>query len=108
MSIDWFRLDGKVALVTGAAQGIGQAIAHALAAAGAKLIISDRQAEKLAQTAAALERDGREVVHIAPDTKLAASEARNSTTAAISSGFPGRPSGTLLTMSACSCSVRSL
>lgn len=72
MSIDWFRLDGKVALVTGAAQGIGQAIAHALAAAGAKLIISDRQAEKLAQTAAALERDGREVVHIAADVSVAA------------------------------------
>jgi len=56
MSNDWFRLDGKVALVTGAAQGIGQAIAQALASAGAKLIISDRQVDKLAQTAAALEQ----------------------------------------------------
>ncbi len=72
MSIDWFRLDGKVALVTGAAQGIGQAIAHALAAAGAKLIISDRQAEKLAQTAAQLAQEGREVVHIATDVSKAA------------------------------------
>ena len=32
---DFFRLDGKVALVTGAAAGIGAAIAEALAAAGA-------------------------------------------------------------------------
>ena len=67
MSIDGFRLDGKVALVTGAAQGIGQAIAQALASAGARLIISDRQAGKLAQTAAALEQEGAEVVHIAAD-----------------------------------------
>ncbi|ETX00237.1 MAG: hypothetical protein ETSY2_39465, partial [Candidatus Entotheonella gemina] len=72
MSIDWFRLDGKVALVTGAAQGIGQAIARALAAAGAKLIISDRQAEKLTQTAAALEQDGCEVIHMAADVAVAA------------------------------------
>jgi NAD(P)-dependent dehydrogenase (short-subunit alcohol dehydrogenase family) len=71
MSIDWFRLDGKVALVTGAAQGIGQAIAHTLASAGAKLIISDRQAEKLAHTATALEQDGREVVYIPADVAKA-------------------------------------
>jgi NAD(P)-dependent dehydrogenase (short-subunit alcohol dehydrogenase family) len=45
MSLDWCRLDGKVALVPGTAQGSGQAIAHALAAAGAKWIIADRQAE---------------------------------------------------------------
>lgn len=30
MSIEWFQLNGKVALVTGAAQGIGQAVAAAV------------------------------------------------------------------------------
>ncbi len=70
MSVDRFRLDGKVALVTGAAQGIGQAIARALAGVGAKLIISDRQAEKLAQTAAGLEQEGYEVVYIAADVAV--------------------------------------
>jgi 3-oxoacyl-[acyl-carrier protein] reductase len=55
MSLEWFRLDGKVALVTGAAQGIGRATAEALGAAGAKLIISDRQAEKLKDVTVALQ-----------------------------------------------------
>ncbi|MDR5654727.1 SDR family NAD(P)-dependent oxidoreductase [Ruixingdingia sedimenti] len=37
-----FALDGKVALVTGAAQGIGLAIAQGYAAAGAEVVLSDR------------------------------------------------------------------
>jgi len=38
---DQFRLDGKVALVTGASQGLGQAMAIALAEAGADLVAAD-------------------------------------------------------------------
>ncbi|MGH9370890.1 MAG: SDR family NAD(P)-dependent oxidoreductase [Vicinamibacterales bacterium] len=37
-----FRLDGKTALVTGAASGIGEAIAHTLAGAGATVYVADR------------------------------------------------------------------
>ena len=70
MSLQWFRLDGKVALITGAAQGLGRAVAEALAAAGARLIVSDRQVEKLASTAADLERRGYPVVSVPADVTL--------------------------------------
>src|SRR5919109_3128112 len=62
MSLEWFGLDGKVALVTGAAQGIGRAIAEALAAAGAHVIVSDRQEEKLRAVTAGLQGQGYKVV----------------------------------------------
>lgn len=67
MSVDWFRLDGKTALITGAAQGLGYATADALAAAGAALVISDRQAEKLSAAAAKLEGQGYRVAHLVAD-----------------------------------------
>ncbi len=43
MILDDFKLDGKVALVTGAAQGLGEAMALGLAEAGADLVVLDRQ-----------------------------------------------------------------
>ena len=49
---------GKVAVVTGAAQGIGKAIADDLRARGARLVLVDRNAKKLDQTAAEMRQGG--------------------------------------------------
>lgn len=48
------RLAGKRAIITGAAQGIGKAIAEAFVAEGAELILADIDADRLAATASAL------------------------------------------------------
>jgi len=45
------RLDGRVAIVTGASTGIGRAIALALAGAGAKTVVAARSADKLEELA---------------------------------------------------------
>ena len=51
-------LDGKVALVTGAGQGIGQGIAYAMAGAGATVAALGRTKEKVVATAEEIERRG--------------------------------------------------
>jgi 3-oxoacyl-[acyl-carrier protein] reductase len=50
-----FHLTDRVALVTGASQGIGEAIARALAEAGAKVVLAARNREKLAAVLAGIE-----------------------------------------------------
>ena len=59
--------DGKVAVVTGAARGIGQAIAKKLAQEGADVAICDLQAEWLAETAGIVQGFGRKALPLAVD-----------------------------------------
>ena len=63
-----FRMDGQVALVTGGAQNIGEAIARTFAAAGAKVMIADLQGDKAEATARAIaEATGQSVKGIGCD-----------------------------------------
>jgi NAD(P)-dependent dehydrogenase (short-subunit alcohol dehydrogenase family) len=70
-----FRLDGKVAVITGGARGIGRATATALAAAGAEVAILDRDARTAEATARAIHADGPAIsAHAADVTDEAALE----------------------------------
>jgi NAD(P)-dependent dehydrogenase (short-subunit alcohol dehydrogenase family) len=65
--LDRFRLDGRVALVTGASSGLGRDIAVALAQAGANVMLAARRAEQLAETAALISHSHRRVGTVATD-----------------------------------------
>jgi gluconate 5-dehydrogenase len=53
-----FGLTGRIALVTGSSGGIGEGLAHGLAAAGAQVVVNGRGAEKVARTVAAIAEQG--------------------------------------------------
>lgn len=65
--LDMFRLDGKVAIVTGASSGLGVAFARALAEAGADVVLGARRVEKLEETAGLVTAAGRRVLTHATD-----------------------------------------
>lgn len=66
-----FRLDGKVALVTGAGSGLGAGIAIGLAEAGAQVVLVGRTQAKLDETAAAIARLGAKSSSVACDVTSA-------------------------------------
>jgi 3-oxoacyl-[acyl-carrier protein] reductase len=65
-------LSGQVAIVTGASQGLGQAMAIALAANGATVVCVARNAEKLAQTVTTIQESGGQAEAISCDVKKGA------------------------------------
>ena len=64
---DFFRVDGRAAVVTGAGRGLGAAAAVALAEAGADVVISARSEEQLAKVAQEIEVAGRRAVVVPAD-----------------------------------------
>jgi NAD(P)-dependent dehydrogenase (short-subunit alcohol dehydrogenase family) len=71
--MDRFRLDGRVALVTGGTKGLGRAIADALAGAGADVALSARDGEAAARVAEEIASDsGRKTLGIRTDVTSAA------------------------------------
>jgi NAD(P)-dependent dehydrogenase (short-subunit alcohol dehydrogenase family) len=65
--LDLYRLDGRVAVVTGASSGLGAAFAVALAEAGADVMLAARREDKLVATAAAVEGAGRRAITVPTD-----------------------------------------
>lgn len=63
------KLSGKVALITGGAQGVGMGIARAFCAEGARIVITSRDEEKLKRAAADLEKLGAEVLTVAGNVR---------------------------------------
>jgi NAD(P)-dependent dehydrogenase (short-subunit alcohol dehydrogenase family) len=67
-----FRLDGRVAVVTGASSGLGVGFAEALAGAGARVVLAARRAERLEALAARIGSGGGEALAVACDVSQAA------------------------------------
>ncbi|MEM8706650.1 MAG: SDR family oxidoreductase [Actinomycetota bacterium] len=85
MVLERFRLDGRIAIVSGAGRGIGAAAAIALAEAGADLVIGARSAEQLDETVGVIEGQGRRAMAIAGD--LSSREGMQSMVDAAVDGF---------------------
>ncbi len=67
MIFDKFRLDGRVALVTGAGRGLGKAMAVALAEAGADVVVAARTVQQIEQTASEVRQTGRNCLPVRAD-----------------------------------------
>lgn len=73
MSYKLLELDGKTAVVIGGTSGIGRAIAHGLAQAGADVVCTSRRAEQVETTAGEIENLGRKTLRVASDVSDRAS-----------------------------------
>jgi NAD(P)-dependent dehydrogenase (short-subunit alcohol dehydrogenase family) len=68
--LDRFRLNGRVAIVTGASSGLGVAFAVALAQAGADVVLAARRADRLEHTRELVELEGRRALIVTANVAL--------------------------------------
>lgn len=85
MHLDKYRLDGKVALITGGSRGIGRATALGFAEAGADIIVASRKLPDLENVAEEIRRSGRKALPVA--AHLGRMEDINSLVAKVNSEF---------------------
>jgi NAD(P)-dependent dehydrogenase (short-subunit alcohol dehydrogenase family) len=71
-----FRLDGRVAIVTGGGRGIGRTLSEGLAAVGASVVVAGRTAAACEETVAAIEAAGGAALAVATDVGVADDRAR--------------------------------
>ncbi|MGZ4617896.1 MAG: SDR family NAD(P)-dependent oxidoreductase [Frankiaceae bacterium] len=65
--LDRFRLDGRVAVITGASSGLGVVFAQAFAQAGADVALGARRVDRLQSTSSLVEQAGRKAIAVATD-----------------------------------------
>ncbi len=70
MILDRFRVDGRVAVVTGAGRGIGRGISIALAEAGADVVLAARREHTLREVADIVEKNGRRALVVPTDVLI--------------------------------------
>lgn len=79
--LEQFRLDGRVAIVTGASSGLGVSFAVELAAAGADVVLGARRVDKLTQTAERVRAVGKKALVVEMDVSQPSDCTRAVTTA---------------------------
>ena len=72
MILDSLKLDGKVAIITGAGRGLGRAMAVKFAAAGADIVAAARTQSQLDETADAVKQTGRKCLIVPTDVTVSA------------------------------------
>ena len=72
MILDSFKLDGKVAIITGAGRGLGRAMAVKFAASGADIVAAARTQSQLDETADAVKQTGRKCLIVPTDVTVSA------------------------------------